>query len=93
VQRHGDADGARQLVEVLMLHRSHPTADVHFAVAMALELGCCDAGAIAVLVRQLHTPDVTAERLEALGELDQHGQPVSSDLRAYDRLLGGVVVA
>jgi len=56
VERHGPSDGARQLLDVLMLHRTHPLEDVHHAVSMALDLGCLEAGAIAVLLRQLQAP-------------------------------------
>ncbi len=89
--RFGEADGSRQLVEVLMLHRSQPAIEVHQAVAMALELGCCEAGAIAVLLRQLKTPEVTPPPLEALGALAEHGTPANTDLSPYDALLGGLV--
>ncbi len=93
MERFGDADGTRQMIHVLMLHRIHPSADVHQAVEMALDLGCCDAGAIAVLLRQLGAPSEVIEPLQGLGELDHFGTEVSDDMSPYDRLIGGEVWA
>lgn len=86
-RKHGEAAGTREMVDVLFLLRSHATGDVHAAVDMALHLGCSDAGAIAVLVRQLAVPEVERVPLEGLGELEQVGTPASSDLSSYDTLL------
>jgi len=93
VERYGDAEGARQLLDVLLLHRTHAAKEVHQAVAMALQLGCCEAGAIAVLVRQLTTPSRRAVPLGDLGELDQYGTEATDDMSSYDGLLGGEVWA
>jgi hypothetical protein len=93
VERYGDAEGARQLIDVLLLHRTHGTDEVHQAVAMALQLGCCEAGAIAVLVRQLTTPTRPTVPLGDLGELDQYGTEATDDMSSYDGLLGGEVWA
>jgi len=86
--RYDSAEGARQLLEVLFLHREHATETVHRAVAMALELGCTDAGAIAVLVRQLTTTECLVEPLDDLGGLAGYGSAASDDLSAYNALLG-----
>jgi len=87
--RHGDADGTRQLLDVLLLHRDSEAEDVHQAVTMALELGCIDSGAIAVLLRRLELPDEPVAPLTGLGPLAQYGAPVRADVSDYDVLLGG----
>jgi hypothetical protein len=87
--RHGDADGTRQLVDVLMLLRAHAPGDVHLAVEMAVDLGCSDAGAVAVLLRQLLVADETSKPLRLEGPLSAHGTPASDDFSAYDALLAG----
>ena len=93
VERYDDADGTRQLVDVVLMHRSHPSADVHQAVSMALDLGCCEAGAIAVLIRQLTVPTIPVQPLDELGDLDVFGTDVSDDMSPYDRLIGTQVTA
>jgi hypothetical protein len=87
-ERHGETAGTREMIDVLLLHRMHPASDVNMAVAMALNLGCCDAGAIAVLVRRLRFPDVPRTPLDALGELAAIGTPAAeADMDPYDDLL------
>ncbi|MCA9566285.1 MAG: IS21 family transposase [Myxococcales bacterium] len=86
-RKHGESAGTREMVDVLFLLRSHEVGDVQTAVEMALQLGCSDAGAIAVLVRQLAMPDIERAPLEGLGELDDIGTPASGDLGSYDALL------
>ncbi len=93
VERFGDADGTRQLVDVVILHRTHSSDDVHQAVSMALQLGCCEAGAIAVLLRQLTVPVHAVQPLGGLGDLDTFGTEVSDDMSPYDRLIGAEVSA
>ena len=91
-ERHGETAGTREMIDVLLLHRLHPKSDVNTAVEMALNLGCCDAGAIAVLVRRLRFPDAPRTPLEALGELAEIGTPAEADMGSYDgllRLFGG----
>jgi len=88
VDRHGKSDGARQLIDVLMLHRTHPSDDVDHAVSMALDLGCLEACAIAVLLRQLQTSQELVEPLSGLGEIEQFGTEVNHDLTSYDGLIG-----
>jgi hypothetical protein len=43
-QRYGETEGNRQLLAVLLLHRTYPSEHVQRAVTQALELGCCEAG-------------------------------------------------
>jgi len=87
-RKHGETTGTREMIDVLFLLRSHPAEDVHAGVSMALRLGCSDAGAIAVLVRQLRVPEVERVPLgDDLGELGQVGTPATGDLGRYDDLL------
>lgn len=89
-RKHGETAGTREMVDVLFLLRDHSADDVHTAVSMALGLGCCDAGAIAVLVRQLQVPEVERVPLgDDLGELGRVGTPATADLACYDDLLRG----
>ena len=89
-QRYGETEGTRQLVEVLLLHRQAPRAQVEAAVTEALRLGCCDAGAIAVLVRhQIADDDAPAPPLTDLGSLSIYERP-AGDVANYNALLSPV---
>ena len=92
-QRHGDGEGARQMVEVLLLHREQAPCEVAHAVKMALEVGCFEAGAIRVLMRQLLGPQPEVQPLSELGELSLFGSPPQEDFSPYDQLLFGEVLA
>jgi hypothetical protein len=87
VQRFDQADGARELLDVLMLHRVARAENVHVAVALALEYGCCDAGAIGVLLRQLQKSDEPPKPLDDLGPLERYERPARNDFASYDELL------
>lgn len=86
VARHGKAEGTRQMVEVLLLHREHGRELVEVAAATALERGCIEAEAVKHLVRHLDEPVVDVAPLGELGELAQYVVPVPS-LADYDALL------
>lgn len=86
-ERYGDAEGTRQLLTVLMLHREASAELVHTAVGLALEHGCHDAGAVAVLLRQLQQPARQAPPLPDLGELARFSRPMST-VTHYDALVG-----
>jgi hypothetical protein len=88
--RHGERDGTRQLLDVLLMHRSSAHDDVHTAVEMALELGCIDSSAIGVLLRQVLVPDEPVAPLAGLGLLAEIGVPANDDLGIYDLLLAGI---
>jgi hypothetical protein len=87
--RHGDSNGTREVLDVLMLHRTYGSADVEMAVRMALDYGCHDAAAIEVLVRQLTHGEPTAAPLTELGGLAQYHRPVRP-VCDYNQLLGRV---
>ena len=79
-------EAARHMLAVLMLHREERAEEVHVAVGRALEHGAYDAGAIAVLLRQLRDGDDVAEPLLGLGALQRYDRPVMG-MGDYDRLL------
>lgn len=85
-ERYGEAPGTRQLLDVLILHRSAPGYAVHAAVEQALALGCYDAGAIAVLLRQHRVREPLAPVLKGLGGLARYAQGHAVGLAAYDAL-------
>ncbi len=85
---YGATEGTRQLLSVLLLNREILPDAVQTAVELALELGTCDASAIALPARQLTDEDPPpAERLRALGQLGRYDRPVPG-LGDYDTLLG-----
>lgn len=87
VARHGKAEGTRQMVEVLLLHREHGRELVEVAAATAVERGCIEAEAVKHLVRHLDEPVVQVVPLGELGELARYAVPVP-DMAEYDALLG-----
>lgn len=90
-ERFEPAEAARQMLAVLMLHREADPEAVQVAVSLALEHGCYDAGAIAVLLRQLQTDEAEAAPLTNIGELLAFDRPMSTTTD-YDRLLSGGAV-
>jgi hypothetical protein len=91
-QRYGDTEGTRQMLQVLLLHRDHDAVAVHQAVAQALALGCGDAGAIAVLVRQQGACPAPPAVIADLGALARYGQTCPASLHIYDGLRPSQVV-
>lgn len=85
-ERFDDAEAARQMLAVLMLHREHDAESVFAGVDQALVHGCYDAGAVAVLVRRLASPQHERPPVAELGELARYDRPVMG-LDDYDRLL------
>lgn len=86
-ERFDPTEATRQMLAVMMLHREIAADAVHVAVELAIERGCFDAGAVAVLARQLtRAPEPAVTRLDDLGELARYERPVAS-LDDYDQLL------
>lgn len=58
----GDADGTRELIEVLLLHRSMDAVDIQAGIAAALSVGAVSADVVAVEARRhaASVPAVTA---------------------------------
>ena len=88
--RHGESEGNRALVEVLMLHRQAPTEAVHRAVVQALTYGCCNVEAIGVLLRRIQDEASSPAPLTELGTLSGYERP-AGDVQHYDVLLSGRV--
>jgi transposase len=98
---HGDAGGTRALVEVLLLHRHLPHADVVAGLAAAVAVGATTADVVAVEARKAHqahrpaaapaAPTPGPDRVASLTErrlagLPPDTRPVPSVAR-YDQLL------
>jgi len=86
-QRLGESAAARQMVDVLLLHRSFPAEVVHEAVAEALAAGAVDGSAVAVLVRRKLERGRQLVLLD-IGELAVYDRP-QPQVHAYDQLLSG----
>ena len=75
-----------------MMHREWPSDEVHRAVERALDYGCYDAGAIAVLLRQQTAQEPSAAPLADLGILARYERPPTS-LGEYDQLLRALPIS
>lgn len=85
VERLGESEGARQMVDVLFLHRQYGTVVVT-AVDRALAVGAYDFAAVALLARQLSEPPPPLPHPPRLRVLHSPDVPVP-DCRQYDQLL------
>lgn len=85
--RQGKAEGTRQMVQVLLLHREHGRELVELAAATALERGCVEAEAVKHLIRHLDEPVVPVAPLDELGDLARYAVPMPG-LAEFDALLG-----
>lgn len=83
--RLGESAAARQMVDVLLLHRRYPAQTVHDAVAGALAAGAVDGRAVAVLVRRSLEGQRPLTVLD-VGALDEYQRDQPS-VDAYDQLL------
>lgn len=89
-RRHGEQGGTRQMVDILMLSRKTAPEDLERALAQALVLGCFEADAVAVLLRQRHANGGNiAQPFDTPLELASLGAPPNADMSAYEALLGG----
>jgi hypothetical protein len=71
---------------VLLLLRVIDAEELRIAMGLALEYGCCDPGAVRMLVRQITQSDPVVAPLTDLGPLTRFERPVA-DLQRYDALL------
>jgi hypothetical protein len=85
-ERLGESAAARQMVDVLLLHRQHPAEAVHQAVAGAIAAGAYDGRAVAVLVRRAREGQRHVMVLENVGGLEVYERP-QPQVDAYDQLL------
>lgn len=74
---HGDAEGTRALIEVLLLHRSMAHEHVVAGIATALKAGALTADAVAVEARKAVQDDATAQ---ASVPVEPGGQPSVASL-------------
>lgn len=86
IDRWGEREGVRHMIEVLLLHRTHPRSRIEQAVADALALGVADARAVAQLVRAAGAPVPAIDPRCDVGELVRFDRP-QPDLSGYDALL------
>ena len=68
----GDADGTRELIDVLLLHRSMDTADVVAGIAAALQVGAVSADVVAVEARRHAAETSTTDGLVGGAGSDRH---------------------
>jgi transposase len=85
-ERHGESEGARQMVDVLFLHRDHGLPTVLMAVEEVLAAGAYEAAAVALTVRRTTEPPAIPASAPALRVLHQPTVPVPT-LTHYDQLL------
>lgn len=85
--RHGKAEGTRQMVSVLLLHREHGRDLVEVAAATAVERGCIEVEAVKHLIRHFDEPVVQVVPFDELGELSRYVVAVP-DMADIDALLG-----
>ena len=83
-RRLGDRDGTRALIEVLLLHRSMPAAQVVAGIERALSAGSIDANVVAIEARRTGEP---VAAVIPIGEgLHRFDRPTPS-IAHYDQLL------
>lgn len=83
-ERSGREEAARQMVEVLLLHRELPASRVELAVRGALTAGAHDGRAVALLARRSERAKPAALQVEE--RLAGIGSPPPTDISGYDQL-------
>ncbi|MFC9978152.1 IS21 family transposase [Spirillospora sp. NPDC127200] len=76
-KKHGDAEGTRALIEVLMLHRSMAHEHVVAGIATALQVGALSADVVAVEARKIAQADQPAEPAAHADRSRPVGRPVA----------------
>lgn len=87
----GEAAGTRQMIEVLLLHRTHTKEVVRRAVAEALSLRAVDPSAVALFCRHIELGENVYEQSALpldVGELSTYDRPLP-ETTSYDHLLQG----
>jgi hypothetical protein len=85
-ERHGNQDGTRAMIELIMLGRKHGYGELQQAVARALELGCCDVGAVRLLLHAESCETRRAPEPVEIGALSCYDRP-QPQVDEYDQLL------
>lgn len=80
---HGDAEGTRALIEVLLLHRRMPAAAVLAGMSVALEAGSTSPDVVAIEARKVHRDTEPADE-PALPTTDKPTAPPGDDVGAAD---------
>jgi hypothetical protein len=80
---HGDAEGTRALIEVLLLHRRMPAEAVLAGIVGALEAGATSPDVVAIEARKAHRDDDTPETGN-IASPDEAGGPQGSALHDHD---------
>jgi hypothetical protein len=83
-ERVGREEAARQMVDVLLLHRELSASKVELAVRGALAAGAHDGRAVSLLARRGER--TTAPTLEIEERLAGIGSPPPTDISGYDQL-------
>jgi hypothetical protein len=83
-ERVGREEAARQMVDVLLLHRELSASKVELAVRGALAAGAHDGRAVALLARR--SERTAAPALEVEERLAGIGSPPPTDISGYDQL-------
>ena len=85
-KRLGESEGARQMVDILFLHREYGTPTVLMAVETAVTDGTFNYAAVALIVRRLSETPSTPVAAPVLTVLHQPDVPIP-DCTHYDQLL------
>lgn len=86
-RRHGDRDGTRALIEVLLLHRTMPTEVVLAGMEAAMSAGISDPAVVAIECRRA-VEQVVAPEAPTVAGLTQFDRPKPT-IAHYDQLLEG----
>lgn len=92
--RHGEAQGTREMIGLLLLGRRCGYDRLRATIENALELGCTDAAAVRYLLNQNTLQRASVEPLsmavlQELHLLPAHTQRPLPEINSYDRLLSG----
>jgi hypothetical protein len=85
-ERLDESEGARQMVDILLLHRRFGPVVVGAAVEQALATGAYDHNSVALAAHAIDTPRLPVPRMPELRVLHNPEVPVP-DCRQYDQLL------
>jgi len=83
-------EGTRQMIEVLLMHRSFPKAVMYQAVDQALDSGAIDPSGVELFARRIGSPKLFAQSPPLdVGQLSRFDRPLP-DTTIYDALLSEV---